>query len=267
MLNKLHIYNPKSVTDVMKRRRFKSYWTGTETYEALKIYIDMNFDGLKESVIRMLGGSGCRINPQKFQNDMTTFRTKDDIFCLLVHLGYLTYNEKNSEVRIPNQEVMQEFLNAVEDPSWDGLAQALHRSEKLLRSTLAQDEDAVAEGMMRIHNETSSILKYNDENSLTCAIFIAYYSAKIYYTNPILELPTGKGYADVVYLPRKDVDHPALLIELKWNKSAKGAIGQIKEKQYASWPESYTGEILLVGINYSRKKGYTCMIERYKKNN
>lgn len=133
-LNKLHIYNSKFVVDVIKRRRFKSYWTGTETYEALKIYIDMNFDGLKKAVIQMLGNGRYKINSRKFQNDMTTFHTRDDILCLLVHLGYLTYDEDTSEVFIPNQEIAQEFLNAVDDSTWDGLVQALNQSEELLKN-------------------------------------------------------------------------------------------------------------------------------------
>lgn len=108
-------------------------------------------------------------------------------------------------------------------------------------------------------------LQYNDENSLTCTILMAYYSAKAYYLNPVLELPSGKGFADVVYLPRRNVERPALVIELKWKKSAQGAIQQIKEQQYASWIEDYTGEILLVGINYNDKKGHTCIIEKYVK--
>ena len=264
-LNKLHIYNPKSVVDVMKRRRFRSYWTGTETYEALKIYIDMDFDGLKKAVIQMLGNGGCRINSQRFQNDMTTFHTRDDILCLLVHLGYLTYDEETGEVFIPNQEIAQEFLNAVDDPSWDGLVQALSRSEKLLKETWALNGKSVAEGMEMIHNETASMLKYNDENSLTCTILMAYYSAKAYYMNPLMELPSGKGYADVVYLPKRGVDKQAIVVELKWNKSAKGAIRQIKEKQYTSWLENYTGRILLVGVNYDDKKGHECMIEEFVK--
>ena len=264
-LNGLHIYNPKSVVDVMKRKRFKSYWTGTETYEALKVYIDMNFDGLKEAVIQMLGNGRCRINPQRFQNDMTTFNTRDDILCLLVHLGYLTFDENTSEVFIPNQEIAQEFLNAVDNFSWNGLIQALNRSEELLKDTWALNKTAVSKAMESIHNETASILKYNDENSLACTVLMAYYSAKAYYVNPIMELPTGKGFADVVYLPKRDVEKPALLIELKWKKSAAGAIRQIKEKQYASWIENYTGDILLVGINYNEKKGHTCVIEKYEK--
>lgn len=266
LLGSLHIYNPKSVTDVLMWKEFQSYWTGTETYEALKIYIDMNFDGLKEAIIEMLGNSPCHINTRKFQNDMTTFATKDDILTLLVHLGYLTYDKKNRTASIPNLEIAQEFLNAVDEPGWDGVIQSLMRSESLLKSTWELDGDAVADGISSVHNETASILKYNSESALSCTILMAYYSAKVYYMNPIMEMPSGKGFADVVYLPKKDIDRPALVIELKWNKSAKAAIQQIKDKQYASWIQEYTGEILLVGINYRvEDKSHSCVIERYWK--
>lgn len=261
VLNGLHIYNPKSVVDVIKRGKLKSYWTGTETYEALKVYIDMNFDSLKEAVIQMIGNGRCKINSQKFQNDMTTLDSRDDVLTLLVHLGYLTYDEHTDEVFIPNQEISQEFLNSVNDSAWDGVIQALKRSESLLKNTWALNESKVAEEIAAIHTETSSILKYNDENFLTCTIFMAYYSAKAYYMNPIMELPTGKGFADVVYLPKRNADVSALVVELKWSQSAHGAIKQIKEKQYTSWLKNYTGNILLVGINYNKKKGRECVIE------
>ncbi len=265
VLNGLHIYNPKSVVDVMRRRKFKSYWTGTETYEALKVYIDLNFDGLKEAIVRMLGSGRCKIDPSTCQNDMTSFKTKDDVLTLLVHLGYLAFDETGNEAFIPNQEITQEFLRAVKVGGWDGLTQSLDRSEELLKSTLALDGNSVADGIAAIHSETASILKYNDENSLTCTILMAYYSAKAYYMNPLLELPSGKGFADVVYLPRRSVDKPALVVELKWNRSAEGAIAQIRERKYASWIENYTGEILLVGISYDEKKGHTCRIEKHLK--
>ena len=244
-------------------KEFQSYWTGTETYEALKIYIDMNFDGLKEAVIEMLGGGRCKVNTRQFQNDMTTFHKKDDVLTLLIHLGYLTFDKKSGEAFIPNREISQEFLNAVDGSGWNGLIEALNRSEELLRNVWAMDERAVAEGIAVIHSETASMLKYNNENSLTCALLIAFYSAKAYYMNPILELPAGKGFADVVYLPQRNVDKPALLAELKWNKSAMGAVSQIKERQYTSWIQGYTGRILLIGVNYDKKKGHTCAIEEY----
>lgn len=264
-LNDLLIYNPKSVVDALKWKDFQSYWAGTETYEALKVYIDLNFDGLKEAIIQMLGNGHCRIDPSTFQNDMTTFQTKDDILTLLVHLGYLTYDAADRSVFIPNQEIIQEFMRAVKVGGWDGVMDSINRSEELLQNTWQLNGMAVAEGVASIHNETASILKYKDENSLACTVLMAYYSAKAYYANPIMELPTGKGFADVVYLPKRNVEKPALLIELKWKESAEGAIRQIKEKQYASWIESYTGEILLVGINYDRKKGHTCIIEKHEK--
>lgn len=263
-LGTIHIYNPKSVADVLTWKKFKSYWTGTETYEALKIYIDQNFDGLKEAVIEMLGNGRYKINTGKFQNDMTTFRTKDDILTLLIHLGYLTFNEETNEASIPNQEVSLEFLNAVEGPGWDGVSQSLVRSADLLESTWAMDGKAVADGLAAIHSETSSILKYNDENSLKCTVLMAYYSAKTYYLPPLMELPSGKGFADIVYLPGPNINHPALLIELKWKKSADGAIAQIKDKKYADWIKTYTGNILLVGINYNEKKEHECIIEQFR---
>lgn len=264
LLGSTHIYNPKAVTDVMTWKKFKSYWTGTETYEALKDYIDRNFDGLKEDVAIMLGNGRCKVNPERFQNDMTTFASKDDIFALLIHLGYLTYDEKTGEAFIPNLEISQEFQKAMDGPDWNGVQQALKRSSDLLKATWALDGNAVAEGISVIHDETTSILKYHDENSLKCTVLMAYYSAKAYYLPPSLELPSGRGYADVVYLPRKNTNQPALLIELKWKHSEQGAIAQIKEKHYTQWVKEYTGDILLVGINYDEDKGHECLIEKYK---
>ena len=266
LIGRSHIYNPKSVADALLWKEFRSYWTGTETYEALKVYIERDFDGLKEAVVGMLGGSPCRIRPERFQNDMTTFGAKDDVLTLLVHLGYLSYDGETGEASIPNLEITQEFLNVVDSPQWGGLTEALNRSEELLRSTWALDGEAVAAGMSAIHSETASLLKYNNENSLTCTVLMAYYSAKAYYMNPIMELPSGKGFADVVYLPKRDTGRPALVVELKWNKSARGAIAQIRDRQYASWIQGYTGDILLVGINYDKKsKEHTCTIEAWRK--
>lgn len=147
LLNNVHIYNPKSVADAMRRKNFKSYWTGTETYEALKVYIDLNFDGSKESILKMLGNSRCKINTRKFQNDMTTFAVKDDVLTLLVHLGYLTYDETSGEVFIPNKEIEQEFLNAVDTPGWAGVIQSLQNSQELLKNTWALNEKAAADSI------------------------------------------------------------------------------------------------------------------------
>lgn len=263
-----HIYNPHAIVELMESGEFQSYWTGTESYEALKIYIDLDYDGLKQAIITMLGNGRCQIDPFSFQNDMTTFRSKDDILTLLIHLGYLTYDKKTGEVLIPNKEIEEEFVRAIKAGGWEELLQVLSQSEALLNATLALDEDAVAAGIEKIHEEMTSILQYNSENALTCTILLAYYSAKAYYLTPIQELPTGKGFADVVYLPRQreSAKYPALVIELKWNQSAEGAIKQIREKRYASWVEGYTGEILLVGISYDwKEKKHSCVVERHVK--
>ncbi|MCI8295007.1 MAG: AAA family ATPase [Lachnospiraceae bacterium] len=259
----LHIYNPRSIVDLMHHRKFKSYWTRTETYEALKLYIDMDFDGLKEAVAAMLGGISCRINPERFQNDMTSFNDKDDILTLLVHLGYLAYEEKEQKVYIPNLEIAGEFGNAVAgDKGWGYVSAALAASDRLLQATLEQDGEAVAKGIDIVHMENTSILSYNDENALSCVITLAYYSARKDYTL-IRELPAGKGFADMVFLPRKGSDRPALLVELKWDQSAQGAIDQIKDRRYAGALATYQGEVLLVGINYQKKtKAHSCRIEK-----
>ena len=264
--NQISIYNPKSVVDAMMTGDIDSYWTETETYEALKVYIEMNYDGLKEAIITMIGGGHCKINARTFQNDMTSFKSRDDVLTLLVHLGYLAYNKAKKEVYIPNQEIVSEFLNVLDEPVWNGVMQAIMQSKKFLEATLQMQAEIVAMKMDEIHMQTTSLLEFNDENSLACSVFIAYYSAKDYYMPPIRELPTGKGFADIVYLPRKLENKPALLIELKWDKTAKTAIKQIKEKGYVQALEEYAGEILLVGINYDKKlKTHECIIECYKK--
>ena len=199
---------------------------------------------------------------------MTTFKSKDDVLTLLVHLGYLAYDKKKQEIYVPNQEITSEFMNAVDEPVWDGVIQAVSKSKSLLDATFAMNADAVASGMDAIHDQTASILKYNDENSLACSVLMAFYSAKISYMQPIREFPTGKGFADIVYLPRREIKKPALLIELKWVKSAQSAICQIKERGYVDALKNYIGDILLVGISYDKKsKRHHCLIEKYRISN
>lgn len=260
----LHIYNPKSVVDSMRRRKIANYWTRTETYESLRMYISMNFDGLKDDIIEMLGGGRCKANPNKFQNDMVTFRSKDDVMALLIHLGYLAYDYDCGEVFIPNEEVRSEFRNAVEGNEWETVVRAIESSEKLLYATWKQEEQKVAEAIEKVHRENVSLLKYNDENSLSCIITLAYYSAMEQYTL-IRELPAGEGFADIVFLPRKKSDSPAMIIELKYEQSAESALVQIKKRKYAGALYDYKGNILLVGINYDKKtKKHICKIEKLK---
>ena len=259
------MYSPKSVVEAMLRHKFGPYWNQTETYEALKIYIQMDMDGLKDAVVRMLAGDSVQINVGTFSNDMTTFSTKDDILTLLVHLGYLTYNSVDETVNIPNKEVSQEYLNAISTMNWYEVANAVNASRKLLEALWRMDANAVAAGIEKAHEEIA-ILQYNDENALSCTIHLAFYFAREYYTI-IRELPTGKGFADICLIPRKEhMDKPAVIIELKWNKNVHGALAQIKEKHYVNALKDYIGNLLLVGINYNKStKKHSCIIETAKK--
>ena len=256
------MYSPKSVVEAMLRHKFGTYWNQTETYEALKLYIQMNLDGLKDAVVQMLAGETVPINTGTFANDMTSFSSKDDVLTLLVHLGYLTYDSENETVAIPNKEVSQEYINAISTMGWHEVMDAVQASRKLLQALWNMDADTVAQGIEQAHQEIS-ILQYNDENALSCTINLALYFARKYYTI-IRELPTGKGYADICYIPRKlYADKPAIVVELKWDKTAEGAIAQIKEKQYVNALKEYRGNLLLAGINYDREtKKHYCIIEK-----
>lgn len=261
-----HVYNPRSVVEAMSCRRFSNYWVSTEVYDALKIYMDMDFDGLRGDIVQMLGGGRVRVNTRSFRNDMRNFSTKDDVLTLLVHLGYLAYDSEKKEAFIPNKEIIEEFENAMSTGGWQEVMRILKASEKLLEDTLACNESSVAEGLDRAHTEVASILSYNDENSLGCAIGLAYFSARKDY-RMIREFPTGRGFADVVFLPLPHTGKPALVVELKYDGSACAAIRQIKEKRYTQALEGYAGEILLVGINYDKGKAgkmHDCRIEKVK---
>ena len=258
------MYSPKSVVDAMLSHTYDTYWNQTETYEALKVYIQMNLDGLKDAVVRMLAGEQVQINTGTFSNDMTTFTSKDDVLTLLVHLGYLTYHRADKTVSIPNKEVAQEYVNAISTMEWGEVMRSVEASKKLLQAMWDMDAEAVARGIDQAHDEIS-ILQYNDENSLSCTINLAFYYAKEYYTI-IRELPTGKGFADICLIPRQlHADKPAVVIELKKDKDAEGAIAQIKQKNYVKALEDYKGNLLLVGINYDKGKKHTCVIEKILK--
>lgn len=222
---------------------------------------------LKTAILAMLSGDEVRIKTTTFQNDMVTFRNKDDVLTLLVHLGYLAFNQKKQVAYIPNEEIRREFMDAVEDDKWSELIQFERESEQLLDATLDLDSEMVAKHIDRIHMEYTSVIQYNNENSLSSVLAIAYLSAMNYYFKPIRELPTGRGFADFVFVPKPEYrgDYPALVVELKWNKNVHTAIQQIRDKNYPQSLLAYTGNILLVGISYDKEsKVHECRIEEYK---
>ena len=272
------IFNPNSVMQAVDAGRCRSFWSATGSYDTVTHYIQMNYEGLKDDVVRMLAGGRCKVNPTKFENDMSIIHSKDDVLTVLIHLGYLSYDWHKSECYIPNKEVAGEMVNAVEASHWMPVMKALEASEQLLQATLRGDEEAVARGVDAAHDENTSILSYNDENSLACVLSIAYY----YASNDYIihrELATGKGFADLVLIPRKNVDSPAIVIELKYNKAVDTAIDQIHRKHYPSkvaqylnlpvsnnnsQPSTLNSQLLLVGITYDRDtKQHQCRIESW----
>ena len=256
------IYNPYSVMRAMQRQSIESYWVATTTYEGLKNYIMMNFDGLRDAIGALLVGKEERVDVLRFTNDLHTVGSRDAVLALLIHLGYLSYNRENRTCRIPNQEVRQEFERTIQDTGWEVIANAINRSEQLLKDTLAGNEEEVAKAIETVHQDNTSILQYNDENALAYVVSLAYQTAHQYYKF-VRELPVGKGFADIVLVPYRNVDKPAIVIELKYNKSTEGAIKQIKNKQYGESLRDWGGEIVLVGINYDKKtKNHECTIER-----
>ena len=256
------MFNPNSVMQALQSHWCESFWGKTASYDTVTPYINMNFDGLKDNIIAMLAGRQCDVDPGSFQNDMSVVESRDDVLTLLIHLGYLSYNRVNRRCYIPNHEVSDEMEKAVKATNWKHVADALRQSRDLLQATLDGDAEAVARGIDTAHDENTSILSYNNENSLACVLSIAYYYAKNDYIT-FRELPTGKGFADIVMIPRKNVDSPALVVELKYDKDADSAIDQIKRKQYTAKLDQYEGNLLLVGINYDKeKKTHTCLIEK-----
>lgn len=259
-----HIFNPKSVMESLLRQKLSNYWTKTETYESLRDYIDMNFDGLKDAVIDMIGGSSIKVDTNSFQNDLTSMERKDDVLTLLIHLGYLAFDEDSETVSIPNDEIKSEFIRAVKNGNRKELMEAIQQSDKLLDATWKMDSEVVSQIIEDIHMSETAPDFYNNEQALRSVIKLAYISAMDYYTK-IEELPTGKGYADIVFWPKKGALCPALIVELKWNKTSDKATDQIIDKKYDQIFKGFTGEVLLVGINYdSKNKSHSCKITKMK---
>ena len=265
-----HLYSPVSIIETIDSGDLGSHWNNTETYEALNIYIQRNYDGLKDAIALLMNGGRIKIDTSTYQNDMTTFHNKDDVLSLLVHLGYLGFDNESSEAFIPNKEVLEAFKTSTKDNShWTESFKALKTSQELLNATWEGDEAKVADLVEKAHDSASN-LTYNDEAALSYGVQLAYYAAQGYYTD-IKELDTGKGYADIVYLPSPHfADKPVLLIELKYGKGTDAAMDQVRKKEYLARLGHYKGNILVVGINYDKDvpntspsyKHHTCRIEK-----
>ncbi len=263
-----HMYNPNSVSMAMDRHRFDSYWRNTSSFASINTFITMNYAGLKDDIMTMLSGGMVMVETDAFQNDLSEIHSKDDAITALIHLGYLGYDADRKSAYVPNYEVAKAFQMALRTGSWGEIAAAISKCDELLMATIDQRADKVAEIIELAHETYTSVLTYNDENSLSCVLTMAYFTAPGYY-NIVREMPSGKGFADFVFIPRANAgNRPAMVVELKYNRLADTAIKQIKEKRYEGALSGYSGKILLVGIGYDAdgrgKKHHTCIIEEYR---
>ena len=256
------IYNPYSVMMAMQMGEFRSYWRKTSTAEALKTYVGMNMDGLQEIILRFIAGESVEVYTDDFENDFQTFNSSDDVLTLMIHLGYLVYDDETSQARIPNEELRIEFKRLLKRPSNKRLSDLVRDSERLLQDTLNGNETKVSETIKKVRETNYAPMFYNNEQSLRYVIKFAYIVCIDYYMK-VEELPTGHGIADVVFIPKRDTSLPAMIVELKWNETADSAIAQIKKRSYPAILNGYGGELVLVGINYDQKtKEHSCRIER-----
>ena len=268
------IYNPYSVMHAVISQKFKSYWKKTSAAEALMTYIDMDQDNLQDTIARLIAGESVIVDTDSFQNDVETFTCKDDVLTLLTHLGYLTYEEELDSydddtvvglVKIPNEEVRSEFDKILRKAKHKNLIELVKKSDQLLKDTLEGKGDAVAKAIADVHDSEYAPTYYSNEQSLRYVVKMAYISCVDQYAK-VEEMPSGHGIADVVFLPKRRSTLPAMIVELKWNKDAEGAIKQIKDRDYPKVLANYGGKIVLVGINYDEdKKNHSCVIEEYRK--
>lgn len=265
LIDGLHMYNPNSVSMAINNHDFDSYWKNTSSFASINTFITMNYEELKDDVMAMLSGEKVYVNTDTFQNDLSTVSSKDEAITALIHLGYLGYDREEYSAYVPNYEVKKAYQAALCTGSWYEIAKSIGKCDELLRATIKGDSEKVAELIELAHNTYTSVLKYNDENSLSCVLTMAYFTAPAFY-NIIREMPAGRGFADFVFIPRANAgNRPAMVVELKYNRSADTAINQIKEKRYHGALSGYSDRILLVGINYDvdgkDSKKHTCVIE------
>ena len=268
-LNGIDIYNPNSVVSAVTDGVCQSYWSGTSSNEEVVRLINMNFDGIKDDIISLIEGSSIQFSCTTFQNDMVSIKNKDDIFSLLVCLGYLGCMDDGDNYRlayVPNREIKNALADLVKVQPWFNSMPVIERSESLFKAITALDGNRTAEIITQIHNSPNiSLLTYNREESMVfCLISGLMWSTEKEY-ECFRELQSGKGSADLVYVPKRNARLPVLLIEFKYGRSAEEALHQIKEKEYFSRYRNgdYQNDILLIGISYNPKtKDHQCIIEK-----
>jgi hypothetical protein len=266
----LDIYNPNSVCKAVSRNECISYWSGTSSNEEVVRLINMDFDGIKKDILNLIEGGRVLFDCGNFQNDMVSIRNKNDIFSLLVCLGYLGCSNiegDNNNFKIayvPNKEIKQALVSIIRTQEWYERMETIKRSENLLKAILELDGTTVAQLIQDVHNSPAvTLLDYNDEESLTYCVMTGLLWSTLGKYISRREEQAGKGRADLIYEPVLKGTVPLILIEFKYDGSAKEAINQIKTQEYFKRYSEQYRDIIIVGINYSTKtKDHQCLIEK-----
>jgi hypothetical protein len=267
-LDGYHIYNPKAISELVDSEGdFKNYWSDTGSLSAVLPYISMNFEGLRESIVNLIEGQELGLDNNTFANDLVSFKRKEDVIVYLIHLGYLAFKYETRTVYIPNEEIRQELNKLVIETGWSEFAELIQNSQKLLSELFSNNEEYVANFIEERHSKLTSLFDYNCENALSYVVQNALFAAEYTdYFGVEKEPQTGKGRADLVYLPRyyNVTERPVIIVELKWNKSAANAVNQIIDKKYYEKYKSKGTYVLMVGINYDMTtKKHSCKIQRF----
>ncbi len=260
------ILAPMSVCRALTRRKFADYWSQTSTFEVVTDAMLCSNVDFKDIILRLIDGESVGVDVTKYKNTME-FSTEDDVLTFCILLGYLNYNYEDSTCCIPNTELRNQWEGVTSKiESTKVVASLLKESSRLLQATIARNANKVAEGLEKAHDIVTSIKGYSDENSFQTAITYAYYYAQNTYTL-IKELPTGKGFADVAFIPKYPTQNfPAFIVELKVNGSTDTAMQQIEDRKYGSNLLQYRGNMILVAVNYdlnASDKKHTCQIKDF----
>ena len=268
-LNGIDIYNPNSVVSAVSDGKCKSYWSRTSSNEEVVRLINMDFDGIKNDVMNLIEGARVVFDFSNFQNDMVTINNKNDVFSLLVCLGYLGCSDVGGDgnykqAYVPNKEIKYALMGIIKGQEWFERIENIKRSESLLKAILELDATTVATLIQDVHNSPAvSLLDYNDEESLTYCVMTGLLWSTLGKYITRREEQAGKGRADLVYEPMLNGTTPLILIEFKYDGSAEEAIAQIKKQEYFKRYSGQYRNIIIVGINYSTKtKDHQCLIEK-----
>lgn len=252
------LFNPRSVNFAFLDKRCSNYWTETGPMNEISSYIEHNAGAVRNDIVNMVAGNPIRIKLNGYSATDLELKTRDEVLSAMVIFGFLSYHR--GYLTIPNYELMEKFNHVLSRECMGAVKKIVDQSREMLEATIHRNEAKVIEILESVHDQEIPFLQYNNENSLSCVVTLCYLYARDYY-EITREAKSGKGYVDYLFKPLEN--GPAIVLELKYNKSASDAIQQIKNKNYIQEVEKYD-EILLVGINYDEEKRHECIIEKIK---